>query len=469
MTTIETQHVRSLDLRVGDRIKVDLSGMRNKTWQIEAFGNVAGDKDEAAADTDVYGHVIVKVRANTTRNSVPGHGSVVDTEGGLAEIPISKIYLTHTMWPRFSDRAFKPPSASDEIRSTVGTPSTGMQEPNAEMLASKSGRAIVPTAKAMSERASHLQVKPTATAASPTGTQLFSGMAFAISYGSNEAEKTEITRHIQRHGGVILEQGFDELFSLPTLNESAPTSPTKTSPRKADVTKEEVPGLRLRPECSELGFVALIADRHSRRAKYMQALALGLPTISGRWIVDSLNPAKNPNASNADSAPLPWAKYLLPAGESTYLGRAVRSRTMNTYSATTAMLSNVISCRDVLLNGDGVLTVASKKGKATWERRKAYAFLTLALGAGCVRRVSDLTEAKAYVEHEPQRWRWIYVDGSVAEATATFSKANANGKKRKRDGEVKVDAKAMCAENGGVKIVNDEFVVQSLILGALVD
>ena len=44
------------------------------------------------------------------------------------------------------------------------------------------------------------------------------------------------------------------------------------------------------------------------------------------------------------------------------------------------------------------------------------------------------------------------------------------GKKRKRGEEsAKVDAKAMSASNGKMRIVNDEFVVQSLILGALVE
>ena len=51
-----------------------------------------------------------------------------------------------------------------------------------------------------------------------------------------------------------------------------------------------------------------------------------------------------------------------------------------------------------------------------------------------------------------------------------FGKANGAGKKRKRGDEVvKVDAKAMSVGNGKVTIVNDEFVIQSLILGSLVD
>jgi hypothetical protein len=300
---------------------------------------------------------------------------------------------------------------------------------------------------------------------------MFSGMAFAISYSANEGEKAHVTRLVRSNGGIILEKGFDELFSLPTLDESVPTSPAKKSPRKAANTAHDSAGLRLKSEYEDIGFVALIADCHSRRAKYFQALALSLPTLSGRWIVDSLDTFKNSSLSSATPGPLPWMKYLLPAGESIYLGGAVRSRTMAVYSAAQAHLSNILENRDILLQGDGVLIVASKKGKPTVERWRTYAFLSLALGAACVKRVSDLAKAKALAANEPQKWKWIYVDGSVAEASAAvFGKGGATGKKRKRGDEVvKIDAKAMYANDGTLRIVTDEFVVQSLILGALVD
>ena len=51
-----------------------------------------------------------------------------------------------------------------------------------------------------------------------------------------------------------------------------------------------------------------------------------------------------------------------------------------------------------------------------------------------------------------------------------FGKVSGIGKKRKRGDEpIKTDVNKMSAGDGSVKIVNDEFVVQSLILGALVD
>ena len=44
--------------------------------------------------------------------------------------------------------------------------------------------------------------------------------------------------------------------------------------------------LRLKPWARNMGFTALIADCASRRAKYMQALALDLPCVHFRWVAD---------------------------------------------------------------------------------------------------------------------------------------------------------------------------------------
>ncbi|KAK1018390.1 hypothetical protein LTR54_001276 [Friedmanniomyces endolithicus] len=274
---------------------------------------------------------------------------------------------------------------------------------------------------------------------------------------------------VRRSGGVILESGFDELFEQPNLDD-------EDDEKKANGIERA--GLVLKPGYRDLGFVALIADRHSRRAKYMQALALGLPTLSGRWIADSLAAVNGPQAEA--TAPLAWSRYLLAAGESSYLNGAVRSRTIAlTPSAGETKLVDTIEQRSKLLGGDGVLILASTKQKASWERRKTYAFLTLALGAGYVKRVSDYGEAKRLLGADGgEGWKWVYVDGSVGEASAALSgvggvAAGASGKKRKRGGEatpnVEKNAMAAVSMDGRVKVINDEFVVQSLILGALVE
>ena len=468
---IDKHHVRQLDIQAGDVVKIDASGMRNKTWVVKGFGDVAQFSGEPDGLTDLHGRSVVKIQPKSTRNSMSANSAPPKGEGEEVEVAVTAIYLTHTMWPQFTHRVFIPPAASRSVGSRAATPSTGVQTPNADTPTLRSRRTIVPTAKAIGGKTFHQREESVASTATPTGTAMFSGMAFAISYGSNEAEKADVTRLIQRNGGIVLDSGFEELFSLPSLNESH-ASPPKKSSRKGSRIEIASGRLQLKPEHENLGFVALIADKHSRRAKYVQALALGLPTLSGRWISDSLDISINRDILQAEATLLPWTKYLLAAGESNYLGGAICSRNLPSYAATDATLSDVIERRELLLNGDGVLIVASKKHKATWERRKAYAFLTLALGAIRVKRVSDLQEAKALAQDDPDTWTWIYVEGSVADAAAVvFGKALTSGKKRKRGEQptVKVDGNSMCAANGSVKIVNDEFVMQSLILGALVD
>ena len=470
ITSIETQHVCRLELQVGDIVRIDQQGLRGKTWQIEDFGAIAQNSKALEAGTDIYGRMTVKVKANSTRDSdVSAKPTKIRAGEEIIEVLVNTMYLTRMMWPHFVDRKFS--LTMDNRPARLGTPSSSGQPALAETSASRSGRTLIPTSKVRGTRTSLLRDESVSAPASPTMHGMFSGTAFAISYSANEGEKADVTRLVRSNGGIILEKGFDELFSLPALDESATTSPAKKSPRKVVDSAHDSAGLRLKSEYEDIGFVALIADCHSRRAKYFQALALSLPTLSGRWIVESLDTSKNSSLSTATPGPLPWMKYLLPAGESIYLGGAVRSRTMAVYSAAQARLSNTLENRDILLRGDGVLIVASKKGKPTVERWRTYAFLSLALGAACVKRVSDLAEAKALAANEPQKWKWIYVDGSVAEASAAvFGKGGATGKKRKRGDEgVKVDAKAMYASDGTLRIVTDEFVVQSLILGALVD
>lgn len=468
VTSIETHQIRALDLRLGDRVKIDGPGMRNKTWSIQDFGLVTQTAEERAPGTDVSGHATLIVGAKTARDSAAA-GSIEDpAPSDTLEVLIANIYLTHTMWPHFADRAFVPPPTSLRVSSRAATPSTGVQTPDVETPGSRSRRTNTATAKNVMRRSSHLRDDSTDSFRGPATSNLFDGMAFAISYGSNEVEKAEVTRQITRNGGIILENGFDELFDLPDFGEAVVKSPAKAEPANHTTLESKAPGLRLKQEYADMGFVALIADRHSRRAKYMQALALGLPTLSGRWITDAITAV-----AHHFNHPPQWSKYLLAAGESTYLNGAVRSRSLPFYPAAEARLTDTIANREMLLDGEGVLIVAPKKVKGALERRKAYAFLTLALGAGHLQRVADLVEARTLTAEEPEKWKWVYVDGSVVEASKALF-CDHGEKKRKRDGSgaaAKTDGQVMYGRDGEgkVKVVNDEFVVQSLILGALID
>jgi len=469
VTTVDAKDVRSLDLKIDDAVRIDFEGFRSKTWLIKSFGRKAIDDEDRANGVDIHGHVTLHVQAKVTqRNSMPAPGAAAQSEGEIAEVMVTNVKITHNMITHFSDRVFNPPNGNAVTSERDQTPSAKGHSFGAETPTRSTRRAAASTTKSIANEPSRLREESVAAASEVSDAGMFEGMAFAISYASNESEKFDVTRLIRRNGGLILEQGFDELFIQPQLDDQ--TTPTKRSGKHGNSVQSNVESgsLRLNPEYEKLGFIALIADKHSRRAKYMQALALDLPTLSGRWIIDSFDASRN---AALPSSPRPWTRYLLSAGESSYLGGAIRSRTIQYYNPASAKLPVTVDSRARLLDGAGVLLVAPKKGKGNWERRKAYAFLTLALGAGSVRRVADLAEAKKLLasDAEKQKWAWVYVDDDAGEAAKVLFGAKApNGGSRKRK---RNDGPQMCVEGmqGRVRVVGDEFVVQSLILGALVD
>ncbi|KAK6441926.1 radiation sensitive protein rad9 [Oleoguttula sp. CCFEE 5521] len=458
---VDAKEVRALDFRVGDTVKVDFTGFAGKSWLVQDYGRFSVSAKDRENGTDVYDHVTLKVQSRAaTRNSMAANGSLAVGEGKLEEVLITNIKLPHSLFSQLHARVFTSPTSKIRVQNRLGTPTTSEPTSASTTPTSRSRRTGVSALKSAGLQTSRLREGSVASSIGRTGMGVFSGMAFAISYAHNEAEKAEITRLIRHHGGQILEDGFDGLFASPLLDE--PTTPSKSSPKKPMSTPGSA--LRLKPRFADLGFVALIADKHSRRAKYVQALSLGIPTLHGRWVLDSV--AQAPKAAE----PISWSRYLLPAGESAYLSGAVRSRTLSPYVASTARFAGTLIARDLLLDGAGVLLVASKKSKATWERRRTYAFLTLAIGAGNVQRVSDLKEAKALLAGDPGKWSWVYVDDEKVNeaAEALFGKS---GVKRKRDetGAKKKGQAVLSAGAGGVRVVGDEFVVQSLILGGLVE
>ena len=243
-------------------------------------------------------------------------------------------------------------------------------------------------------------------------------MAFAVTVDTkSEMKREDIERLIQLHGGRLLDTGFEELFDLPAALFS-PDAATGTSTMAA-----------LRPTASaqRLGFTALIADAHSRRQKHVHALALNLPILHYAWLRDSV----------AAGTALPWPAYLLPAGASARLGGAVRSRALAPYGPRDEMarLEMVLERRELLLDRARVLAVVGKVD----ERRRAYLFLCVALGAAEIARVRDVGAAKARLG---EVWDWVYADvGSDKVKTALGQKA---------------------------AVLDDEIVVQSLIWGSLV-
>ncbi|KAF4254327.1 hypothetical protein CNMCM8812_000939 [Aspergillus fumigatus] len=438
--------VKRLELKIGDAVKVDMPHVPKVTHIIRGFEDKisAEDLTKAASDgvlpiTDVYGYTTL-ILGPKQRKSLPSGG--LTGPDNLIKVPVSRIYLDTILWNQLKDRAFTYSSGATHSESRLQTPSDRYSTP------ASPGSRLPRSIRLMNG--------------------IFAGMVFAVSYGDNDEAKSRITKMILDNDGSILKDGFNELFELPS--HPPLTTPTKSA---APGTNCDNGQFRLAPTAEEVGFACLIADKHSRRPKYMQALALNIPCLSDRWIEDCI----------AQNRILDWEIYLLPSGESIYLNGATKSRFLAPYPATTARLPDTIASRPNLLKDQSVLLVMGRGGRSDEERRKAYIFLTYALGASRVERVSDLKSARASLDQQAAAgtgcaWDWIYVDGDeMASAKATIlgssmpstlkSQSFKGTKKRKRTELIEFIDGSDLGLSTSVKIVGNEFVCQSLILGRL--
>jgi hypothetical protein len=281
-------------------------------------------------------------------------------------------------------------------------------------------------------------------------------MAFSVTYNANrEHEKHQVLSLIRKDGGRVLEKGFDELFDMNALQTGSVARGGEASSLHDGST------LTLTAAARGVGFACVIADEHSRRVKFMQALALGLPCISGRWIEHCV----------ARREILDWEQYHLAAGESSFLGGAVRSRNLQSYLASTASFANRFESRPKLLTGKSILLITGR-GRVE-ERRKPYFFLTQALGARRVKHVPNNQEARKFLleaESKGDEWNWVYVDENEDEAEkAIFGAGIVPPRKRKRASEASDDGGTTVPPPRKVRIVSDEYVIQSLILGKFLE
>ncbi|KAF9885625.1 hypothetical protein FE257_012716 [Aspergillus nanangensis] len=433
---VQMSAVKRLELRVGDAVKVDMPNVPKVTHIIRGFDNKLGTNDISkglsigmAPMTDVFGYSTL-ILGPKQRKSLPNQG--LAAAESVIRVPISRIYLDTILWNRLKDRDFTYCSSVSQSESRLQTPSDRHTTP-----------ASPSTRLSRSVRYSG---------------GLFSGMVFAVSFGENDDAKLRTTQMILDNDGRILHGGFNELFDMPS-NPPLGT-PTKSPASGASGLSGQ---LHLTSGAEEIGFACLIADRHSRRPKYMQALALNIPCLSDRWVEDCVNQGRV----------VDWEIYLLPAGESSYLNGATKSRILAPYPATKARLPETIAARPNLLHEQSVLIIMGR-GKADEEKRKAYLFLTYALGATRVERVPDIKSARVVLDQQPRGntsggWDWIYVDSDeTASAITTIlgSGCQKSQKPRKRKRGDLPDGPGL---DTNIRIVSNEFVCQSLILGKLVD
>ncbi|PNS21097.1 DNA repair protein crb2 [Sphaceloma murrayae] len=452
VTTLDCHHVCAFDLRLGDVVKLDLPNLRTHLYTIEGFDPPSELSQETLLpDSHRQSYIQVKVKSGSSiRKPVPTLATSDPAE--TITVHSSAIKITPTMWPKFSARTYVHPQSAESSRN--GTPVQTISIPTTPQS----------RARRQTFNSGNLPLAIPSPFPSVMTRNVFSNMAFAISYSSSltsDAARDHTSTQIMSSGGFVLQSGLHELFDVTVC------SPTLAN--AGEPASDQAP-LKLKSQYSSLGFVALIADSHSRTQKYVQALALSLPTLHHRWITDSLR------ASRA----LPWGPYLLPAGDSSFLG-AVRSRSLIPYDPTTSSLTHRVDSREKLLDGSGVLllgdesALSKSKVKGT-DRRDVYAFLSLALGAGKVGFVDNTDIASGLLGRGEAGWKWLHCAkervGFVAkvlrgEKVSALDGIKGRGKKRKR-GEEGEEGMSVVLE-GGIRVVGDEFVIQSLILGMLVE
>lgn len=103
------------------------------------------------------------------------------------------------------------------------------------------------------------------------------------------------------------------------------------------------------------------------------------------------------------------------------------------------------------------------------EKRNAYLFLTHALGASRVARAGSWEAAKR-LGAGGEEWDWVYVEGRE-ESVEGGGAGGEGGRKRKRGrgGEGGGVVGAGAGKKGRGRVVGDQFVIQSLILGRLME
>jgi len=277
---------------------------------------------------------------------------------------------------------------------------------------------------------------PITTSAAVNDRGIFFNMAFAVSYVKQLKEKDNISKKISAHGGQILEEGFEVLFEPLTL-------------------RNHGTDLSLSSVAESIGFVALIADEHSRKAKYIEALALGLPCLSGRWV----------EACVAKGQVISWGPYLLCAGHSSFLN-AIPSRTLQPYPAADAKFTDIFASRNKMLQGKSAILVTGRGQTA--DARKAYVFLTRILGPSQLLQVVDYESArKKLIELEQQKrlCDLIFVDNEKAASASIFAPISGSKSRKRKSNAADIDSSAPKR----IRIVNDEIIVQSLIMGQFLE
>ncbi len=437
-----------LELRVGDCVKFE--GSRGKIYIVQGFA----DRQLAATlgpdtpskrgppkgkipprYTDVFGFATVILAQKQQK-------SVNDVNAETIQVSFKSIYLTQSMWANFKDRTYNPVLSKPSFR--IQTPSDRPSTP------------YTPSSRGCRTKTSFLANPRSVKVSAAKHGGLFSNTAFAITHVARDEDRERVTNKILSNGGQLFDDGFDELFNIPPLELASKES--TTNPHKSV--------FRLTQAAQSIGFTCLIADGHCRKAKYIQALAIGIPCLATRWVHDCVTKQRL----------IPWEPYLLPAGDSVFLSGAIHSRIVQPYDPNSACLADVVANRPKILDGDSVLVVMSKSEEET--NMKFHPLIMHALGARKVAKVLSLEDASRAIV-KPQKdgeepWNRIYsFDNEIDTEEFLFGVVGTNNRKKRKRGRESCggggSGERERGKGGKVRVVGNEFVIQSLILGQAVD
>lgn len=418
---IDEHGVRSLDLRVGDLVKVDYKGFPKVSYVVRGFKDKIGQEIPEAdlpLITDVRGYKTVVV-APKQRKSLPADMST----DSVKEIPFSAIYLDSNMWGQMKDRSYEFKLTTDDgylshFITPVGKVSTPSTPTSRSRRTNTTGNSLVPPTK-----------KP-----SSTSSALFVNMTFAISYHESRKHVLEdLVDLVESNGGHVLKDSFLDLLEPDSFN--------------------------LKGRFASYNFAALLTDCHSRKPKYLQALALGIPCLSGRWI----------DACVKAGQLVDWTHYLLPAGESSELDGATKSRVLPyATNSTSFTVKEMIDSRPNMLAGVRAIVVMGK-GK-TDAKRDQYLFFIQALGAETVEVESNLNSAKDILQstskdnHDQSLFVLLVVDEQDVDNARRMILSDTASKSKRRGRSTNG---SIPSKEEHVMVIGNEAIVQSLILGKL--
>lgn len=446
--------IKRLELRKGDSVKIE--GPKGKDYLVQGFADQQlptvedlGSTSKVAAPkakilsmyTDVFGHAIVILVDKK-------HQSVSENDTKPFPFPIRDICVSQRMWSSFQDRPYVPtfpPSFSLE------TPTDTLSAPYSPSRSCRTKNSFLADSRSFN-----------------TSTTLqkgiFTNTVFATSHIDSDEARKQLENQIVSNGGRLLGDGFDELFNIPPLE-------------LASTSKKTLLNSFFRPTqtAQTLGFTCLIAASHNRKPKYIQALSLGIPCLATRWVYDCISKQRL----------LPWQFYLLASGDSHFLAGAAHSRILPAYDPKFATLVKIIANRPKLLEGESVLMILRPKEE---EEMKFFTLVMYALGARIVAKASSLDDAsRALAKHPPKdgttSWDRIWISEHEAKAekylfgrtsttsttTISLSKKRKRGRQSYSTGAPTPTAGGAILEGGKKQVIGNEYVIQSLILGQLVE